>query len=405
MSPRPRPRFAAALSTEANSPRAEEFVVAEVAEQLGGARPDLCVAFVTHHHGGAIEELGPRLARATGARVVLGCTGEGLIGGSREVEREAALSVWCASLPGTELRPFRSLARPDTDGNLAFSAFPEVRDSKRASLLLLADPYSFPMDEYLKHLDARLAGVPAFGGMASGGMGPGQNLLFTGEGLVSQGALGLALEGEIEVRPVVSQGCRPVGKPWVVTQCDEHLVQRLGGRPALEVLMETVSTLADKEAALFRRGPFVGLALDAKKSAFERGDFLVRSLLGVARDQNAIAISDVPRRGQTIQFLVRDAASAGEDLEQLMLSQGGGELLEEDDHGAAGALLFTCNGRGSRMFDAPDHDISCVRRALVRNAPVAGFFAAGEIGPVGGRNFLHGYTASVAVFRARRSEN
>jgi len=401
----PRPRFAAALSTEANSERAEECVVAEIAEQLGGVRADLCVAFVTHHHGGALEGLGPRLARATGARVVLGCTGESVIGGGREVEREAALSVWCASLPGTELRPFHSIAAPDADGDLAFSAFPQVRDAKRASLLLLADPYSFPMDVYLKRLDARFPGVPAFGGMASGGMGPGQNLLFTAEGLVSQGALGLALEGEIEVRPVVSQGCRPVGKPWVVTQCDEHLVQRLGGRPALEALMETVSTLADKEAALFRRGPFVGLALDAKKSTFERADFLVRGVLGVARDQNAIAISDVPRRGQTIQFLVRDATSAGEDLEQLMHSQGGGELLDEDDHGAAGALLFTCNGRGSRMFDAPDHDIGCVRRALVRNAPVAGFFAAGEIGPVGGRNFLHGYTASVAVFRARRSEN
>jgi len=401
----PRPRFAAALSTDTNSAHAEERVVAQIREQLDDVRPDLCVAFVTHHHGGAIEELGPRLARATGARVVLGCTGESLIGDGREVEREAALSVWCASLPGTELRPFSTIARPDADGDIAFSAFPEVRDAQRASLLLLADPYSFPMDAYLKRLDTRLAGVPAFGGMASGGMGPGQNLLFTGEGLVSQGALGLALEGEIEVRPVVSQGCRPVGKPWVVTQCDEHLVQRLGGRPALEVLMETVSTLADKEAALFRRGPFVGLALDAKKSTFERGDFLVRGLLGVARDQNAIAIGDVPRRGQTIQFLVRDAASAGEDLEQLMLSQGGGELLDADDHGAAGVLLFTCNGRGSRMFDAPDHDISCVRRALVRNAPIAGFFAAGEIGPVGGRNFLHGYTASVAVFRARRSEN
>lgn len=400
-----RPHFAAALSTETNTPRALEQVLAQLSEQLAGLQPDLCVAFVTHHHGGAIEELGPTLARATGARIVIGCTGESLIGDGREIEREPALSVWCARLPGTELRPFSVVARPDADGDLAFSAFPEVHDASRAALLLLADPYSFPMDAYLKRLDARLAGVPAFGGMASGGMGPGQNLLFTGEGLVAQGALGLVIEGDIEVRPVVSQGCRPVGKPWVVTQCEEHLVQRLGGKPALEVLMETVAALEEREAGLFRRGPFVGLALDAKKSTFERGDFLVRGLLGVARDQKAIAIGDVPRRGQTIQFLVRDAASAGEDLEQLMLSQGGGELGDADDHGAAGALVFTCNGRGSRMFSDPDHDISCVRRALVRNAPIAGFFAAGEIGPVGGRNFLHGYTASVAVFRARRTEN
>ena len=399
------PRFAAALSTDPQSARAEEQVLASVREQLRGTKPDLCVLFVSHHHGGALEELGQRLVRATGASVLLGCTGESIIGSDREVEREPALSLWCAALPDVRLKTFASTARPTVEGGIAFSAFPSAEDTSRAAILLLAEPYSFPADAYLRALAEKLPGVPVFGGMASGGMGPGQNLLFTEDGLVAQGAIGVVLEGAIEVRTVVSQGCRPVGRPWVVTQCNDNLLQKLGGRPALEVLKETLAALTDEERALFQRGPFIGLAIDASRSQFTRGDFLVRNLLGVSREQNAVAVSDVVRRGQTVQFLVRDAASAGEDLEQLMLTQGGGALTESEEPGSVGALLFTCNGRGRRMFDAPNHDVDCVRRSLVRAVPIAGFFAQGELGPVGGRNFLHGYTASVAVFRARAKES
>jgi small ligand-binding sensory domain FIST len=399
------PRFASALSTEPESARAEQQVLAQVREQLQGRSADLCVVFVSHHYGAALEELGQRLSRAVGAKVLLGCTGESIIGSEREVEQEPALSLWCASLPGVDVRAFAATARATPEDGIAFSALPTVVDPSRASLLLLADPYSFPADAYLSTLAEALPRVPVFGGMASGGMGPGQNLLFTQEGLVAQGAIGVALEGAIEVRTVVSQGCRPVGRPWVVTQSHENLLLKLGGRPALDVLKEVLAALSDAERALFQRGPFIGLAIDASRSQFTRGDFLVRNLLGVSREQNAVAVSDMVRRGQTVQFLVRDAASAGEDLEQLMLSQGGGALAASDEPGSVGALLFTCNGRGRRMFDVPNHDIDCVRRSLVRAVPVAGFFAQGELGPVGGRNFLHGYTASVAVFRPRAEES
>lgn len=391
------PRFAAALSVDPNAAAAEEQVTSRIVDALSGRRADLCVVFVSHHYGSAIEELGPRLAKATGARVVIGCTGESIIGGEREVEREPALSVWCAELPGVELRPFRVTARADGD-QIHFSAVPDIGDSSRASVLLFGDPYSFPMDEYLKRLNANFPGVPAVGGMASGGMGPGQNLLISKDGIEAQGAHGVVLEGAIELRSVVSQGCRPIGRPWVVTACEEHLIGKLGGRPALDVLMETMTALAPEEQKLFQRGPFVGLAIDSAKSQFTRGDFLVRNVLGLSRDERAIAVSDILRRGHTVQFLVRDATSATEDLTQLMASAATGEVA---DPGSCGALLFTCNGRGSRMFQGADHDLRCVRTGLEANVPVAGFFAQGEIGPVGGRNFLHGYTASVAVFRAR----
>ena len=165
--------------------------------------------------------------------------------------------------------------------------------------------------------------------------------------------------------------------------------------------METVQDLEDPDRDLFQRAPFVGLAIDPTKSVFERGDFLVRGIVGLQPEERSLAIADLPRRGMTVQFLVRDAQSAGDDLEALMRSQGGGAIGAPGSAASAGALLFSCNGRGSRMFDTPDHDVRRVRAGLAAEVPVAGFFAMGEIGPIGGRNFLHGFTASVAVFRPR----
>jgi small ligand-binding sensory domain FIST len=396
-----RPRFASALSVLPTSRQAEEQAVQALMEGLEGARPDLLAVFVSHHHGEALERLGPRLSSATGARLVVGCTGESIIGGDREVEQEPALSLWGAVLPGTTLRPFVVSATLAEDGQASFSSMPAIEDPQRASILLLADPFSFPMDPYLKLLNERFPGVPAVGGMASGGMGPGQNLLITDTGLLAAGALGVVLEGGIEVRSVVSQGCRPVGKPWVVTSCEEHLIQKLGGRAAVEVMMETLQELSPRDQKLFQRQPFIGLATEPSKSRFERGDFLVRGIIGIQAEQKAVAVADLLRRGQTVQFLVRDAESASEDLNQLMQIQGGGALDQARATHSAGALLFTCNGRGSRMFSEPNHDVTCVRKGLERDVPVAGFFAMGEIGPIGGRNFLHGFTASIALFRPR----
>jgi small ligand-binding sensory domain FIST len=403
------PRFASALSTAGETRRAVEQVGERIRADLGDAAPDLVAAFVSHHHGGEIESLGPELARRLGAGALIGCTGESIIGEGREVEQGPALSAWAACLPETRVRPFACEARPPAEGEEErprFSALPEVRDHARASLLLVADPFSFPMDAFLEHLNESLPGVPAVGGMASGGMGPGQNLLFDARGLRPGGALGVVLEGAIEVRSVVSQGCRPVGVPWVVTDGEQNVIKKLGGRPAFDVLMETMQKLGPEDRKLFQRAPFVGLAIDPTKSRFERGDFLVRGIVGASQKEKVIAVADTVRRGQSLQFLVRDAASASEDLALLMGAerQRGPAAAGARSAPAAstGALLFSCNGRGTRMFDRPDHDVSAVSAGLDGAAPVAGFFAMGEIGPVGGRNFLHGFTASVALFRRRR---
>lgn len=397
MSDSSRPRFAGALSVESDSTRALGEAISELEAGLAGTTPDLVLAFATHHHGPALEELGPKLARATGARVVSGCTAESVIGGAREVEGCPGIALWAAHLPGTEVRSLEITAHAGAGGDPAFSHLPAVGEPERACLLLLADPFTFPVDAFLTQLDEKLPGVPIMGGIASGAMGPGQTLFFNTEGVSDSGGVVIALEGAIELVPVVSQGCRPVGKAWVITECERNQIKKLGGRPALEVLMETLNELAPGEKRKKQSLPLLGLAFDPTRTRFERGDFLVRGIVALNQRDRSIAASDFVRRGQTVQLLVRDAESAGEDLRSLISAQ----ARDAGEPDASGALLFTCNGRGKRMFGRPDHDATCVRANLKAEVPLAGFFAAGEIGPVGGRNFLHGFTASVALFRAR----
>ncbi len=393
------PRFASALSTHVDFATAFDGVVDDLRVGLAGSEPDLVACFVSHHHGSAIETLGPRLATELKARCLIGCTGEGVVSSSKGVERGAALAVWAGILPDTDVRPFQVRAEPISNDTLRFTSLPEVVDGARASFLLLADPFTFPVHAYLEALNGELPGVPAIGGLASGGQGPGQNLLFTESGLVDGGAIGVVIEGDVEVRAVVSQGCRPVGKPFVITACRDNFVLKLSGKPALQALMETVQSLSPHDQKLIQRGPFLGLALEPQKSTFERGDFLARGIVGFEKDTNAVAVADAGiRSGMSVQFLVRDAETAGEDLTQLVRDRVGPIQAP----GEAGAPVFCCNGRGTRMFKHPDHDITALRAGFENEIPAAGFFALGEIGPVGTRNFLHGFTASVALFRQRR---
>jgi small ligand-binding sensory domain FIST len=393
------PLFSSALSRESEAKAAIEGSARELLHGLHGYKPDLLAVFVSHHHGSAIEHLGQELAHRTGARHVIGCTGESIVGPTVEVEGGPALALWAGVLPHTDVRPFTVAVAQSEQGALVFSHMPEVADKARASVLLLGDPFAFPAGQYLELVNTELPGVECIGGMASGGAGPGQNLIFDERGLVDGAAVGAVIEGQVEVRSIVSQGCRPVGKPWVVTGCKEHFLIKLGAKKAVEALMETIASLTEAEREVFSRQPFLGLAIDPRKSSFTRGDFLVRGLMGLDPQQGAIAVGDNSIRvGMTVQFLVRDAQTAGEDLVHLMQERAAGRTGKYESQGA---LLFSCNGRGVRMFGSANHDIGCVQSVFGKPVPAAGFFAAGEIGPVGGRNFVHGFTASVALFRSR----
>ena len=214
--------------------------------------------------------------------------------------------------------------------------------------------------------------------------------MFIDSDIVDTGAVSALISGGVRVRPLVSQGCRPFGRTYVITEADRNAIVTLKGRPAKDLLVEEVALLAPEDRQLLAHGPHVGIAIDAGKKAHGRGDFLVRNVLGIDKEGGAVFVTDFVRAGQTIQFHLRDAGTASEDLHILLRN-----ALE--DGRPAGALLFTCNGRGKRLFQAHSHDSGAVTKEL-GDIPLAGFFAAGEIGPVGGKNFLHGFTASVVLF-------
>jgi small ligand-binding sensory domain FIST len=389
-------RFASALSTEADT----TLAVDDVLEQLTAALPvpaDMVIAFYSPHHNEKLGTMRHALHDELEPSTQLGVTAEGVIGTGREVQDGPGLSVIAASLPGAQLHPFRY---DDIDWALLIKSPDALRASIAGPLtdvraiIMLADPFSTPIMALLPAIHEAMPGVPVVGGMASGGSRPGANRLMFGDDWLEQGAVGLAIGGGVRVDTTVSQGCRAIGSPFVVTKSQRHLVQELGGRNALQVLQEMAQGLSDEDRQLIATtGLHVGRVIDEYKSRFGRGDFVIRGISGIDDQRGYVAIGDPQLRvGQTIQFHVRDQATARQDMELLLEMQ--------KIHGPAdGALLFSCNGRGSRLFDTPNADADMTKDAI-GPAPLAGFFAAGELGPVGQQNFIHGHTACLAVFRS-----
>jgi small ligand-binding sensory domain FIST len=382
-------RIAAAASRAPDAGQAALEAAAGIEKALGGAGVDLAFIFASMHHAERLPEVVSTVRGKLRPAHLAGATGESIIAGGVEIESSPALALWAASAPGATV--YSSWMSPQsTPEGLAFSGSPRIPHGP-ADMILLADPFTFPADAYLERMGADHPELGVLGGMASGGQKPGECRLVHGSDVHDSGAVAAVVSGKLRVRPLVSQGCRPFGKHLVVTRSDGNAILELGGAPAIQKLSEEMRGLSAIERTLLGRGLHLGIATDARKRKHQRGDFLVRNIIGIIKDSGGIVVADVVKPGTTVQFHLRDAETASEDLHA---------LLQEARTGGrcpAGALLFTCNGRGSRMFDIPNHDAGSVAREL-GPLPVAGFFAAGEIGPVGGRNFLHGFTASVALF-------
>ena len=382
-------RFASALSQHPVPAHAVGEVAGEVLEQFDGDDPDLVVCFASAHHVGALEDVATALRSLLEPKVLLGVTASSVIGGALEVEEAPALSLLAGRFPDRELTPVALRMIPTADGP-ALTGWPDDLGSSR-TLILLADPFSFPVDSFLGRCNTDRPGLRVIGGLASAAARPGGNRLLFGDQLLTEGAVGVFLDGDVDVRTLVSQGCRPVGQPFVVTKAEGNVMQELGGVPALERLQQLASSVTEEERELLRGGLHVGLVVDEHQAEFSRGDFIVRNLLGADRDTGALAVGDVVSVGQTVQFHVRDADAADEDLRKML------EGAASTSGAGNAALLFTCNGRGRHLFGTPDHDAGLVEKVL-GPIPLAGCFCAGEIGPVGGQNFLHGFTASLALF-------
>ena len=390
-------QIASAISTAKDTDAALDEVTAVLGDRLGTG-VDLAFVFATLDHQAALERVHARLGSRLEPRVMVGCTGAGVIGVRQEVESGPGLSVLAAVLPGAILEPFsyEQIDWPgviDQPADLRQAVTTAEPDELLRAILLLADPFSAPMVKLLPNLTVALPGVPVIGGMASGSQKAGGNRLMLDGALLCDGAVGVAIRGAVDIQSTVSQGCRPIGKPYVITKAKRHLVQELGGHNALGVIKQMAQDLKASEQRLVQaNGLFVGRVIDEYKGRFGRGDFLVRGLVGVDADAGYVAIGDPQVRvGQTIQFHVRDQQTAASDFAMLLEAQ--------KVYGAAsGVLLFSCNGRGRNLFERPHADAMSVHDAL-GDVPLAGFFAAGEIGPVGEQNFVHSHTASLAVFR------
>jgi len=369
--------FASALSVHPVPAIAVGEAAGQVLEALG-PEPDLVALFVTPHHGGALEDVASAVRSILQPRTLFGCAAVSVLGVRQEVEDEPGISVWAA--------------RFGDRAQVAPARFPDPAAGEPpfepSALLLVGDPYSFAPDALFETLAGAHPGLPIIGGNASAAFGPGGNRLVLDGTVTTNGAVGAFLGPGVHVTTVVSQGCRPIGNPYVVTKSERNVIYELAGRPALERLLEMARSgvVPEEDVRLINQGLHLGQVIDEHKDRFESGDFLVRNVLGADQEVGAIAVGAEVELGQTVQFHVRDARTADEDLRVAL-----------DGHGAAGGgLLFTCNGRGRRLFGQPDHDAEVFDERV--GAPVAGFFAAGEFGPVGGRNFVHGFTASMALF-------
>lgn len=372
-------RFVSAVSLETEPER----IAQDIDDQLAADGPfDLVVVFVRPPTDPAGAEVLSGLYERLAPGRLIGCTAGGVVGAGREIEDDTATAVLAARLPGVRVDPIPDLDDDDVT----------LEPDDLQACVVLVDPFSTATEALLQRLDQLVPGIPVVGGVASWASAPGRNRLAQDGAVTNSGLVGVTLRGNVRVSTIVSQGCRPVGDWFTVTSSRSNLIQELDGKPPLEVLQEVFSEASPADQKLMRSGILLGRGVAEQPDDLGHGAFIIRVVLGADRESGAISVADRVREGEFVQFHVRDAQSARDDLEMLLTPQ----VFEET---AAGALLFTCNGRGERFFGERDADVAIIGNALGEQVPVTGFFCGGEIGPIGSANFVHGYTASLAVFR------
>jgi small ligand-binding sensory domain FIST len=386
--------FACALSTDADWRKAFEAVAVKANAELGGAC-DMAIFFVTELYPGLKPaEIAGIIRKHLPCPVLIGCNASGVIAADREIEGEPAVSLLAMRLPGVKITPF-SLMPAELENMEKPSQLIEMFDifpTDKPKFLALADPMSCDIEKFMKVFNEAYPGAPVIGGLASGPALSKPAWLVIGNEVYDKGSVGLALSGDVDFEVIVAQGCRPIGKPYTITKADGNVLRELGGRPPLEILRETISMLPAEDQALARQSLFAGLVMNEVRSKFKRGDFLIRNIMGYDGDSGAMMIGASLRPGQTLQFQLRDAETSDDDLRVLLAG------LKDGDAAPRGALLVSCCGRGRGLYGAPDHDAGLVQ-SRKGPLPLAGFFANGELGPVAGKNYIHGYTTSLVVIR------
>jgi small ligand-binding sensory domain FIST len=383
-------RIGTGLSTVPDPRKAALEAGLAAAAALGGATCDLAVVFASGGYLAAPEATLAAIHEVLAPEGLIGCGAGGVIGRGREIEGGSAVTVWAASLGEGTATTFHASVEELEEGTGALTGMADLSGADGA--ILLADPATFPTDAVLRFLSESAPLLPLLGGLASGRTPDDETVLFIGDEVVGEGAVGVRLDG-VEVLPMVSQGAAPIGPELTITAGEGHVIGELAGKPALEKLRETIEALPPEDLRLVQGGLLVGIVIDSNKPDYVQGDFLVRGLVGADPSTGQVAVAADVHPGQVVRLHARDAESADRDLREALSIR----MAALGGRPPAGALVFACNGRGRSMFGRGDHDAEAVADALA-GAPAAGFFAAGEIGPVGGEYFLHSFTATVAVF-------
>jgi len=396
-------QWSSAVSDSPSFTEAVNQASEQILANLDGQRPDLAVVFISSHHAPSYFTAPEVFEQALGAKVLIGCSAAGVIGGGQEVERRPGIAISAAILPGVDLTPFHlnqdELPSPDA-GPEAWQELLGINPEDCPAIMLLPDPFTLRSDHLLAGLDFAYPSAVKIGGLASGGGQPGTNALFMNDESVRSGAVGVAFTGDLAVETVVAQGCRPIGEPLVVTKSEINVISKLGDQTPLEVLRDLFDAAETREQRLIRRSLQIGIIMDRLAQDRSEGEFLIRNVLGADEEDGTLAVGELVQEGQVVQFFVRDAQAADEDL-RMMLEEYI-DNLEGDV--PASALLFSCLGRGQYLYGSPDHDTTMFTD-MVADIPIAGFFSNGEIGPIGDQTFLHGYSASFALFSQPSKSN
>lgn len=380
-----------------------KYAVAECAGEIraamGGRAPDLAVAFASPHHAARADEVPDLVRDMLGDCVLIGCSGGGVIGAGREIENRPGFSLAAAALPGVAISPFHVRDEDLPDGDAPPAEWEDMigvaaRDDPQ--FILLADPFSIRGDNLLMGFDYAFPRGAKVGGLASGGQNPGANALYAGARTYRSGAAGVALSGNVAVDTIVAQGCRPIGERMQITSSQRNMLAEVDGRGVLEVLRELFRRLDARDQSLAQHSLFLGVVMDEFNDEPRLGDFLIRNIIGLDARGEALAVGELLKEGQTVQFHLRDSRTSSQDLSDMLDQYVGSEI----GTASAGALLFQCLGRGEHLYGRPDHDTDMFRQK-VGDVPLSGFFCNGEIGQVGGSTYLHGYTSSFGVFRPK----
>ena len=384
--------FATATTKEPDPRQAVEELLLEVDDQLEGQPSDLAILFLSAYYACTARSIVQRVKSILRPQALIGCSAAGVIGDERELEGRSSMSLIAAHLPGVELSPY---ALVPAGWKYLFNdrdEFRRVVDAPRRSQLsiLLCDPFSIHVNQVIYAFNRYYPGLPLVGGVASGAHQAGGNVLIFGDRIMDAGAVGVTMAGKLEAEVIVSQSCRPIGQPFHVTAASDNQILSLDGQPPMAWIKELIPDLPDSDRDLLNQGLFVGRAIYPDQEELGRGDFLVREVIGLDRRSGAIAVGESIRKGDRVQFHLQDARTAHSDLEMVLIPH----IFRQSP---AGALLFSCMGRGSRFHHHPDGDVSVIQENL-GSIHLAGAFCDGEIAPVGKRNFLHGHTASLTLF-------